>query len=153
MGWTASPGASSYTVKVALSSGGPYDFFTQSGITGTSFLNGGLSNGTTYFYVVSASNATGEGADSGEQSATPQLPPPPGAPASLIATAGNAQVVLSWTATGGAASYTLKRALTAGGPYDVGARDTYGDLGATVADLFGVPWDLEGTSFAGEIGR
>jgi phosphopentomutase len=38
-----------------------------------------------------------------------------------------------------------------GGPYDVGTRDCFGDLGATVADLLGVPWDLAGTSFAGEI--
>ena len=40
-----------------------------------------------------------------------------------------------------------------GGPYDVGARDTYADLGATVAELLGVPWDLRGSSFAAEIGR
>ena len=40
-----------------------------------------------------------------------------------------------------------------GGPYEVGARGTYADLGATVAELLGVPWDLEGSSFAGEIGR
>jgi phosphopentomutase len=39
-----------------------------------------------------------------------------------------------------------------GGPYDVGARDSFADLGATVAGLLGVPWDLEGTSFAAEIG-
>jgi phosphopentomutase len=39
-----------------------------------------------------------------------------------------------------------------GGPYDVGARDTFADLGATAADLLGVPWDLEGRSFAAEVG-
>jgi phosphopentomutase len=39
-----------------------------------------------------------------------------------------------------------------GGPFDVGDRDTYGDLGATVAELLGVPWDLQGSSFASEIG-
>ena len=39
-----------------------------------------------------------------------------------------------------------------GGPYDIGARDTYADLGATAAELLGVPWDLQGSSFAGEIG-
>jgi phosphopentomutase len=38
------------------------------------------------------------------------------------------------------------------GPYDVGDRATYADLGATAADLLGVPWDLEGSSFAGELG-
>lgn len=39
----------------------------------------------------------------------------------------------------------------AGGPYDVGTRSCFGDLGATVAELLGVPWDLAGTSFAREI--
>jgi len=39
-----------------------------------------------------------------------------------------------------------------GGPYDVGARATFADLGATVAELLGVPWDLEGTSFGSELG-
>jgi phosphopentomutase len=38
-----------------------------------------------------------------------------------------------------------------GGPYDVGTRDCFGDLGATVAELLGVPWDLVGASFAGEV--
>jgi phosphopentomutase len=40
-----------------------------------------------------------------------------------------------------------------GGPYDLGARDTFADLGATVADLLGVQADgLTGASFAGGIG-
>ena len=117
LSWNPSAGATSYTVKAALTTGGPYDAFTQPGVTGTTFVNAGLSNGTTYYYVVSASNASGEGADSIEKAATPQPPPPPAAPAGLGATAGNAQVVLSWTAAAGATSYTVKRSLTAGGPY------------------------------------
>jgi phosphopentomutase len=39
-----------------------------------------------------------------------------------------------------------------GGPFDIGSRSTFADLGATVADLLGPPWGLEGASFAGEIG-
>jgi phosphopentomutase len=38
------------------------------------------------------------------------------------------------------------------GPHDVGARDTYADLGASAAELLGVPWDLKGTSFARQMG-
>jgi phosphopentomutase len=34
---------------------------------------------------------------------------------------------------------------------DVGTRSGYGDLGATAAELLGVPWDLEGESFAAEL--
>ena len=40
-----------------------------------------------------------------------------------------------------------------GGPFDLGTRDSFGDVGATVADLRGVPIDgLVGRSFAGAIG-
>jgi phosphopentomutase len=40
-----------------------------------------------------------------------------------------------------------------GGPYDVGIRSTFADLGATVADVLGVATsNLAGTSFAPEIG-
>jgi len=39
-----------------------------------------------------------------------------------------------------------------GGPYEVGTRDTFADLGATTAELLGVVWDLAGVSFAAEIG-
>jgi hypothetical protein len=48
-------------------------------------------------------------------SAPPQQPP---APASLTATAGNAQVTLNWGAAAGADSYNVYRATTTGGPYN-----------------------------------
>ena len=41
------------------------------GLTATSYTNTGLTNGTTYDYVVSASNAAGESANSAQASATP----------------------------------------------------------------------------------
>jgi hypothetical protein len=41
----------------------------------------------------------------------------PSAPTNLTATAGNAQVALSWTASAGATGYNVKRANTSGGPY------------------------------------
>ena len=42
---------------------------------------------------------------------------PPGAPGSLSATAGNAQVSLAWTAASGATAYRVHRGTTSGGPY------------------------------------
>jgi phosphopentomutase len=39
-----------------------------------------------------------------------------------------------------------------GGPVDVGARSTFADVGATIARLFDIRWDLAGTSFAGQLG-
>jgi len=49
----------------------------------------------------------------------PGWPLLPGAPGSLTATAGNAQVNLSWAPTGGASSYNLKSATNNGGPYTI----------------------------------
>ena len=69
LSWTASQRASSYHVKRGTASGGPY---TQVGApTGTSFLDTGLTNGTTYYYVVSALNSSGESANSSQVSAAP----------------------------------------------------------------------------------
>jgi fibronectin type 3 domain-containing protein len=114
--WTASTGATSYHVKRATSSGGPY---TQiSAPTGANFTDTGLVNGTAYFYVVSALNSAGEGANSTQASATPAAPAThPAAPTSLQATAGNAQVNLTWTASTSATSYHVKRSTTSGGSY------------------------------------
>ena len=116
LGWTAASGATSYTVKRATVSGGPYTN-VLTGVTATTATNTGLNNGTTYHYVVSASNGNGESGNSNQASATPQLPPPPPVPASLTATAGNAQVNLSWAASSGATGYNIKRATISGGPY------------------------------------
>ncbi|MBU6240488.1 MAG: fibronectin type III domain-containing protein, partial [Acidobacteria bacterium] len=60
----------------------------------------GLTNGTAYEFVVAAVNANGAGADSAwSASVTPaELP---NSPSGLTATAGNAQVSLSWTAPAG----------------------------------------------------
>lgn len=87
-----------------------------------SYADGGRTNGTTYYYEVSAKNAVGEGPLSNEASATPQPPPPtpPGAPTLTAATPGNTQVSLAWTppaSDGGSAvtNYTIYRATSSGG--------------------------------------
>jgi fibronectin type 3 domain-containing protein len=133
LSWDANSGATSYTVKRATTSGGPYDTL-QAGVTATSFADTGVSNGTTYYYVVSASNLGGESANSAEVSATP-LPPIPDAPATLTATPGNASVALFWSEAQGADSYTVKRATTSGGPYGTLAggltQPNYSDTSAT----------------------
>jgi subtilase family serine protease len=112
--WTASSGATSYNVKRATTSGGPYSTVGTS--TTASFTNTGLANGTTYYYVVTAVNSAGESGNSNQALATPNVSLP-AAPTGLTATAGNAQVSLTWTASTGATSYNVKRATTSGGPY------------------------------------
>ncbi|CAM4225327.1 glycoside hydrolase family 6 protein [Paenibacillus macerans] len=70
LSWTASSGATSYNVKRATTSGGPYTT-VAAGVTATSYTNTGLANGTTYYYVVSAVNSAGESANSAQVAATP----------------------------------------------------------------------------------
>jgi fibronectin type 3 domain-containing protein len=114
--WTASLGATSYNVKRATTNGGPYTQLAAP--TAPTYTDSSVTNGTTYYYVVSALNAAGEGANSAQASATPQAAPlPPAAPTNLTATPGNAAVTLAWTASTGATSYNVKRATTNGGPY------------------------------------
>jgi fibronectin type 3 domain-containing protein len=114
--WVASTTATTYNVKRSTLIGGPYTKISSP--TVTNFADTGLTNGTTYFYVVSAVNATGESANSAQASATPAPPAQtPAAPAGLIATPGNAQVSLLWTPSAAATSYHVKRSPTTGGPY------------------------------------
>ncbi|MEM7263310.1 MAG: galactose oxidase-like domain-containing protein [Planctomycetota bacterium] len=62
--WSAPSGTvDTYTLKRSLSSGGPYAN-VSSGVAGTSYSDNSVSNGTQYFYVVSAQNAAGSGPDS-----------------------------------------------------------------------------------------
>ncbi len=67
--WSASAGASSYNVKCSTTSGSGYVTITN--LTPTSFVDTGLANGSTYYYVVSATNNYGESANSTEVNATP----------------------------------------------------------------------------------
>ncbi len=69
-----------------------------SGSGTTSYTVGSLNNGTRYTFQVRAVNAGGNGTASSSASATPTAPvTPPPAPTNFTATAGNGQVVLSWS--------------------------------------------------------
>jgi hypothetical protein len=116
LSWTASSGAASYNVYRGTSAGGESTTPVATGITGTTYTNTGLTNGTAYYYKVAAVNSSGTSGYSNEASATPSAGgSAPAAPTGLGATAGNTQVSLSWTASSGAASYNVYRGTSAGG--------------------------------------
>jgi fibronectin type 3 domain-containing protein len=133
LSWSSSTAATSYNVKRSTTSGGPYTKLSSP--TAMTYIDAGLTNGTKYFYVVSAVNLSGESANSAEVSATPTAPASaPAVPANLQATAGNAQVSLTWSASAGATGYDIKRSTTSGGPYSqIGTSSTnsYTDSGLT----------------------
>ena len=125
LSWQPSVGATSYHVKRALVSGGPYVGIACT--TATSFTDTAVANATTYYYVVSAAynanpDAGGESADSVEASATPAASLPPAAPTNVTASSGNprSSVSIKWvqsTTPGVTQNYIYRRTST--GTYPV----------------------------------
>jgi len=74
LSWYAVPDATGYNLKRGVVSGGPYTNIVNA-TSSLNHTNNGLNNGQTYYYVVTALNANGEGAFSAEASATPYAPP------------------------------------------------------------------------------
>jgi fibronectin type 3 domain-containing protein len=70
--WTPVSGATSYHVKRSTISGTNYSILATPSVSNYTDL--GVTNGTTYYYVISALNATGESANSIETNATPASP-------------------------------------------------------------------------------
>ena len=136
--WTASTGATTYNISRSVMSGGPWIQVATPATT--AYTDTGLTNGVPYYYVVAAVDSAGASANSSQVSATPtasassvttQVPP---MPLGLQATAGNAQVMLTWTASTGATTYNVSRSVTSGGPWIQVATPTttaYTDTGLT----------------------
>jgi hypothetical protein len=117
LSWAATSTALTYNVKRATTNGGPYT--TVISVTATNYTDTGLTNGTTYYYVVSANNLAGEGTNSTQVSVTPQI-----TPTGLFAAAvSSSQINLIWNTVATATSYYVKRSTTNGGPYSIVASD------------------------------
>jgi hypothetical protein len=76
LGWNSASDATDYQVKRATVSGGPYTHLVLTAPLNAATDNT-VSNGVTYYYVVSALNDSGESADSAEVMATAITPQPP----------------------------------------------------------------------------
>jgi hypothetical protein len=91
--WQGVALATGYNLSRAVVSGGPYTPLTN-GFSGASFVDSGVNNGTTYFYVLTATNQIGESARSPEVSATPV----PSVGTNISATHTVSGVTISWPA-------------------------------------------------------
>ncbi len=124
--WSAVTGATSYNLYWSTTTGVTTVNGTKiSGITSPA-VHTGLTDGTTYFYIVTAANSTGESAASVQVAATTLAATPPttipATPSSVTATGGDNQVALSWPAVTGAASYNVYWSTTSGVTTTTGTR-------------------------------
>ena len=105
--------ATSYSVFRGTTAGGESTTAIKTGQAVSPYADTGLANGVKFYYKVTAVSATSTSANSSEVNAT-TIPIVPG---SLAAAPGNAQAVLSWTASAGAATYNVKRSTVSGSGY------------------------------------
>ena len=113
LSWTGSVNATSYTIRRALTAGGPYTILAA-GVTGTSYTDANAYPGFNYYEVTAFS-----GNLEGSASAAASILLPPAIPSKPTVVNGNRQVTVNWGAATGAASYNVKRAIMTGGPYTV----------------------------------
>ena len=108
LSWDLAGGATGYRIKRGIS--------TIAFVSTNYFTNGGLANDVTYSFTVSATNTSGQSADSSPASATPQCFVP-SVPQGLLAVTAGGYIALRWPQVDGAYSYTVSRSTVSGGPY------------------------------------
>jgi hypothetical protein len=137
LSWNADPGATSYNIYRGTTPGG--EGTTPVGTsTSTGFTDTGLTNGTQYYYKISATNSAGTSAQSGEVTAIPTTTSPP-PPSSLQISAGG-PATGTWLAdedfTGGATAATTTAISTTGvtnpAPQSVYQHNRYGNFTYTI---------------------
>jgi hypothetical protein len=117
--WTAVSGATSYKVYVGTSPGGEA---ATAAVTPTVAAASIPTQTGTYYYKVTAITAAGESARSAEVSATVLAAAP--IPTNVVATPGNQQVTLTWTASPGAVRYDIARTMVNGAQADFSVTGT-----------------------------
>jgi fibronectin type 3 domain-containing protein len=118
--WNTSLGATSYNIYQSFTSGGPYTKVASS--TNTNYTVTGLTNGDSYYFVVTAVNSAGESAALNQTSATVgTLPLPPSSlfidTSSPKPCGSNYTLLLKWSESTCANSYTVYQSTSSGGQY------------------------------------
>ena len=115
--WDSVSGAISYNIYWSTSSGVSKDTYEGKieDITETSYTHTGLTNDTTYYYVITAETSYGESDLSSEILATPSATgEAPSAPINVSAAPGDGEITISWDAVSGAARYNVYWATSSG---------------------------------------
>jgi fibronectin type 3 domain-containing protein len=112
--WTAVAGATSYNIYYGTATGVSTAGAKVVNATSPQAITA-LTNGTPYYFVVTAVNAGGESSVSSEISATPAAPAqPPAKPAGIGASGGDTQATISWSAVADATTYNVYYGTAAG---------------------------------------
>ncbi len=130
--WSASSGATSYSLLEGTSAGGEGAAPAQTGINGSTVTLTGLTPGRQYFFKVQAVDAGGNSAASAEASGTVVPAVPTGLAA---AAAGAGSLKLTWTASSGATSYSLLEGTSAGGEGGTASKTNISGATVTLTDL------------------
>ncbi|MDB5085740.1 MAG: hypothetical protein JWN30_2626, partial [Bacilli bacterium] len=138
--WNSVAAAASYNVKRSSTSGGPYTTIANN-LTITNYTDSSVSNGSVYYYVVSAVSPTMESMNSPQVQAVPYSSAnnAPTTPTGASIVAGDSQLNLSWNAVSGATQYNVKRATAYSGPYTVLTNvtgTTYQDTAVTKGAIY-----------------
>lgn len=120
LSWGAVTEAATYSVKRATMPGGPYSSVATN-ITTTAYEDTTVTNGISYYYVVTATSSSGlESAASSEITVVPSKPAAPTAPTNLKITSGDRFISLTWDASPSTPTptYTVKTSTSLNGPYE-----------------------------------
>lgn len=135
LAWSNVSGETGYRIYRATVTGGPYSAIDTTAADVVTYQDTGLTNGTPYYYVVTAFDNSCESGQSNELSATPACIPP-AVPTLSSATPGDTIIDLVWTNVAGETGYNIYRRIppaSFGSVYDTVAADTttYQDTGLT----------------------
>lgn len=108
--WNPSPQAEGYFVKRSQTSGGPYSVIIP--VATTNYTDTDVINGQLYYYVITATNAAGESANSIEVIGRPSA-----SITGVQAVNSASGITVTWNQFNGAVSYSVHRATVSGGPY------------------------------------